>query len=165
VTTEIDCPYAKGDLVETTYECTYFFRVKGKTVWSSGGQMDHPKHIKPGERLIFIRPKLDGFHPFVELKYNGMAVEVPFNSIVKSECPGCAMERHDGISQWHWRSELPQRCTGCVVLQTDGDWSPAPPEGYVALSDAELAAAEAEDREYQSCSECGQLTEDCQCDE
>jgi hypothetical protein len=160
VTTEIDCPYAKGDLVETTYECVYFFRVKGKTVWSSGGQMDHPKHIKPGERLIFIRPKLDGFHPFVELKYNGMAVEVPFNAIVKSECPGCAIEKHDGVLSWHWRGEMVQRCTGCI--QNDDEWSPAPPDSYIALFDAEIEAAEAEDMEFRRCGDCGQL--DCQCE-
>lgn len=45
------------------------------------------------------------------------------------------------------------------------DWSPAPPDSYIALSDAEIDAAEREDRDFQSCHECGQFHEDCQCDE
>lgn len=51
------------------------------------------------------------------------------------------------------------------TLPDDDDWSPAPPEGYIALSDAEIEAAEAEDRDFQTCHQCGQLHEDCQCDE
>lgn len=45
-----------------------------------------------------------------------------------------------------------------------GDWSPAPPAAPIALSDAEIVAAEAEDRDYQTCHQCGQLSEDCQCE-
>lgn len=41
----------------------------------------------------------------------------------------------------------------------------APPEGYIALSDAEIEANERLDRIFRTCDHCGQLSEDCQCDE
>jgi hypothetical protein len=43
--------------------------------------------------------------------------------------------------------------------------TPAPPEGYIALSDAEIKDAEEEDRMFQTCIQCGELTGDCQCDD
>lgn len=39
----------------------------------------------------------------------------------------------------------------------------APPDMPIALSDAEIAAAEAEDREFMRCHICGELAENCDC--
>lgn len=46
-----------------------------------------------------------------------------------------------------------------VGFGMENEPSPAPPEGYIALSDTEIEAAEAEDMEFRRCGECGVGTE------
>jgi hypothetical protein len=60
-----------------------------------------------------------------------------------------------------------QRGIKAAILRYQ-NWSGAnnaPPEGYIALSDTEIEAAEEEDRMFQTCIQCGELTGDCQCDD
>lgn len=81
-------------------------------------------------------------------------------------CPMCGAQNRQMLFVEDGARVDIMRCPDCrwEEYTDDLDWSPAPAEGYIALSDSELKAAEAEDREFQTCHTCGQLSEDCQCE-